>query len=61
MSERPKVAAVAAARLTATHPVLSAVAHECGMNDYCQERGYERPFFRVITGSTLKNRGAKPG
>lgn len=45
----PKVDAVAH-RLTAAHPSLVAKPHEMGMNDYCQGRGYDRPFFRVIAG-----------
>ena len=45
----PKVNAVAN-RLTAAHPSLVATPHDLGMNDYCQDRGYDRPFFRVIAG-----------
>jgi len=45
----PKVNTIAS-RLTAAHPSLVAKPHELGLNDYCQDRGYDRPFFRVIAG-----------
>lgn len=44
-----KVAAVAG-RLAAAHPQLNAVPCNSGLNDYCEERGYDRPFFRIIAG-----------
>lgn len=44
-----KVATVAG-RLTAAHPLLNAVPYDSGLNDYCEERGYDRPFFRIIAG-----------
>lgn len=44
-----KVAAVAG-RLTAAHTQLKAVPCNSGLNDYCEERGYDRPFFRIIAG-----------
>lgn len=44
-----KVEAVAA-RLSAAHPALTVKPHNLGMNVYCAERGYDRPFFRIIAG-----------
>lgn len=44
-----KVNAVAK-RLTAAHPLLAAQPHELGMNEYCQGRNYDQPFFRIIAG-----------
>ena len=44
-----KVTAVAG-RLTAAHPLLNAVPHARGLNDYCAVRGYDQPFFRIIAG-----------
>jgi hypothetical protein len=44
-----KVTAVAE-RLTAAHPLLNAVSYNSGLNDYCEERGYDQPFFRIIAG-----------
>lgn len=44
-----KVTAVAK-RLTASQPLLNASPHDRGLNDYCADRGYNRPFFRIIAG-----------
>ena len=44
-----KVDAVAA-RLNAAHPALATQPHNLGMNVYCAERGYDRPFFRIVAG-----------
>lgn len=43
-------AAAVAGRLNAAHPQLNAVPCNSGLNDYCEERGYDRPFFRIIAG-----------
>ncbi|WP_457337190.1 hypothetical protein [Rhizobacter sp. P5_C2] len=44
-----KVEAVAA-RLNAAHHALAAQPHNLGMNVYCEKRGYDRPFFRIVAG-----------